>query len=122
MTTRVEEYLRADGSSPYGTWFDSLDSTAAARVAVARVRLSMGNTSSVKWFDGIGEYVINWGPGSRVYLAMDGNDLIILYGGGTKRNQQADINKAKALHEEYRSRKAALRKRNASSAVFKRKK
>jgi putative addiction module killer protein len=41
----------------------------------------------VKWFDGIGEYRIDWGPGYRIYLAQDGADLIILYGGGTKKRQ-----------------------------------
>jgi hypothetical protein len=32
-----------------------------------------------------------------------------LFGGGTKRRQQADIEKAKALHAEYKGRKAAAR-------------
>ena len=41
----------------------------------------MGNTSSVKWFGGIGEYVIDWGPGYRLYLARDGDELIILDAG-----------------------------------------
>jgi putative addiction module killer protein len=55
-------------------------------VAAAQVRLSQGNTSSVKWFSGLGEYVIDWGPGYRVYLARDGEELIVLFGGGTKRS------------------------------------
>ena len=110
MSLRVEEYIRADGSSPYRTWFESLDAQAAAKVAVATVRLGMGNTSSVKWFGGIGEYVIDWGPGYRLYLARDGNELIILYGGGTKRRQRADIARAKALHAEYKARKAATKR------------
>ena len=58
-----------------------------------------------KWFDGIGEYVLNWGPGYRIYLAKDGDTLIILFGGGTKSKQQKDINKAKNLHTEYKQRK-----------------
>jgi putative component of toxin-antitoxin plasmid stabilization module len=29
------------------------------------MRLKPGNTSSVKWLDGIGEYVVDWGPGYR---------------------------------------------------------
>jgi len=29
--------------------------------------MELGNTSNVKWFAGIGEYVINWGPGYRIY-------------------------------------------------------
>ena len=68
-------------------------------------RLELGNTSNVKWFDGIGEYVLNWGPGYRVYLAKDGETLIILLGGGTKHKQQKDIDQAKKLHAEYKYRK-----------------
>ena len=107
----VEEYVRADGAVPYQDWFDSLDATAAAKVAVAKVRLSLGNTSNVKWFSGIGEYRIDWGPGYRVYLAKDGDSLIILFGGGTKRRQDADIARAVVLHAEYKTRKAAAAKR-----------
>ena len=114
MRLRVEEYVRADGSIPYRTWFESLDPQAAAKVAVATVRLGLGNTSSVKWFEGIGEYVIDWGPGYRLYLARDGDELIILYGGGTKRRQAADIARAKTLHEEYKARKAAAKKRDGT--------
>lgn len=104
---RVEEYIRPDRSNPYGRWFDSLNAQAAAKVAVAKFRLSQGNISSVKWFDGIGEYRIDWGPGYRIYLARDGADLIILYGGGTKKSQRQDIATAKLLHEEFQARKAA---------------
>jgi len=83
----VEEYLREDGSNPYKRWFDSLDARAAAKVSTAKLRLEMGNTSSIKWFSGLGEVVIDWGPGYRVYLARDGDALIVLFGGGTKRGQ-----------------------------------
>jgi len=34
--------------------------------------------------------------------------LIILFGGGTKRGQQKDIDQAKALHAEYKERKKTL--------------
>jgi putative addiction module killer protein len=103
---RVEEYIRESGENPYREWFDRLDAQAAAKVAAATLRLSMGNTSRVKWFAGLGEYVIDWGPGYRVYLAKDGETLIVLFGGGTKRGQQADIDRAKALLAEYKVRKA----------------
>lgn len=107
MKIRVEEYISQTGASPYKTWFDGLDAQAAAKVVTAKLRLELGNTSSVKWFDGIGEYVIDWEPGYRVYLAKDGDTLIILFGGGTKRGQQKDIDRAKALHVEYKARKKA---------------
>jgi DNA-binding phage protein len=44
----VQEYLREDGSNPYQQWFDSLDAKTAAKVTVAKSRLELGNTSSVK--------------------------------------------------------------------------
>ena len=108
MAIKVEEYIREDASNPYKHWFDSLPSQAAAKVTVAKLRMALGNTSSIKWFDGMGEYVIDWGPGYRIYLAKDGDTLIVLFGGGTKRGQQRDIDKAKELLAEYKARKKAM--------------
>jgi hypothetical protein len=36
--------------------------------------------------------------------------LIVLFGGGTKRRQQADVARAKELHAEYCARKTATRR------------
>lgn len=102
---RLEEYVREDGSNPYQTWFNDLEAQAAAKITVAKARMELGNTSNIEWFRGIGEYKINWGPGYRIYLARDGDSLIILFGGGSKKGQQKDIEKAIALHEEYKARK-----------------
>jgi putative addiction module killer protein len=107
---KVVEYNRSDGSNPFKGWFEDLDAQAAAKVATATLRLEMGNTSNVKWIGTIGEYRIDWGPGYRLYLARDGEALIILLVGGTKRRQQADIEKAKMLFAEYKARKAAAAK------------
>lgn len=104
---QVQEYIREDGSNPFQEWFNSLDVQAATKVTVAKSRLELGNTSNVKWFSGIGEYKINWGPGYRIYLAQDGKELIILFGGGTKKDQQSDINRAQELYQEYKQRKKA---------------
>lgn len=107
----VEEYVREDGSSPFRLWFDGLDAQAAAKVATAVLRLELGNMSSLKWIGGgLGEYRIDWGPGYRLYLARDGDALIVLFTGGTKKRQQADIDKASALLAEYKARKAAAKK------------
>ncbi len=105
MKIEVKEYIREDGSNPYQKWFDELDAQAAAKITVAKARLELGNTSSVDWFRGIGEYKIDWGPGYRIYLAKDGEILIIFFGGSTKKGQQKAIDQAVALHEEYKSRK-----------------
>ena len=102
---KIKEYIREDGANPYQKWFNRLNAVAAAKVAVAILRLEMGNTSNIKWLGSIGEYRINWGPGYRIYLAAEGRKLIILFGGGTKRRQAADIKKAEGLYKEYLARK-----------------
>ena len=107
----VVEYIREDGSKPFGEWFARLDSQAAAKVATAMARLRAGNISGVKGIGSIGEYRIDWGPGYRIYLGRDGESLIVLLGGGTKRGQRADIDRARALWDEYEARKAAAKPR-----------
>jgi putative addiction module killer protein len=107
----VEEYVREDGSCPFRNWFDELGVQAAAKVATAIVRMELGNLSNVKWIGGgLGEYRIDWGPGYRLYLAQDGDQLIILFVGGTKKRQQSDIRQASALLDEYKGRKAKAKK------------
>ncbi len=108
MNISLEEYVREDGSNPYQAWFDGLDAQAAAKVTVAKTRLGLGNTSNIEWFRGIGEYKIDWGPGYRIYLAKNGEALIVLFGGSTKKGQQKAVDQAVALHEEYKARKKAL--------------
>ena len=76
----------------------------------------------MKWFDGLGEYVIDWGLGYRVYLAKDGETLIVLFGGGTKRGQQRDIDRAKLLLAEYKARKKEQLKNSRAGATVKRNK
>jgi len=102
---QIREYIREDGSTPFKRWFDSLDYHAAAKVSVALARLEAGHVSNIKWFSGLGEYKIDWGPGYRIYLLQDGPDLIVLLGGGIKKQQQKDIVKAKTLLKEYKSRR-----------------
>jgi len=110
MSYRVEEYLRENGTSPYEEWFMGLDTIAAAKITTVKLKMELGNLANVKWFRGIGEYRLDWGPGYRVYIGRDGERLIILLGGGTKKGQQKDIAQAEALWEEYKKRKARQNK------------
>ena len=107
----IEEYRRDNQSSPFDEWFSSLSVPAASRVSTALVRLEMGNTSNIKWFDGIGEYRIDWGPGLRIYLIREGHRLIILFGGGDKSSQKRDIKVVKSLINEYQRDKKLKQKR-----------
>ena len=117
MKRRLEEYVREDGGNPYQKWFNGLDAQAAAKVTVAKARLELGNTSNLEWFRGIGEYKIDWGPGYRIYLAKEGDALIILFGGSTKKDQQKAIDQAVALHDEYKARKKALAVNNKGKST-----
>ncbi|WP_047279974.1 type II toxin-antitoxin system RelE/ParE family toxin [Pseudomonas lundensis] len=105
MTITVQEYCTPDQTSPFERWFSSLSAQSAAKVATAIMRLEMGNTSNIKWFEGLGEYRIDWGPGYRIYLLQEGLQLIILFGGGDKSSQQQDIKHAKKLISEYKRHK-----------------
>ena len=99
-------YLAADGSSPFEKWFSGLDAAAGAKVTVAISRLEQGNLSNVKTVgEGMLEYRLDWGPGYRVYFGRDGEKLVILLTGGTKRRQQRDIATAKALWADYKRRR-----------------
>ncbi len=90
------------GTSPFRDWFDDLDARAAARVTVALTRLENGNTSNVESVgNGVSELKIDFGPGYRVYFGRDGQRLVILLAGGTKKRQQKDIDAAKARWRSY---------------------
>ena len=59
----VRELLLEDGSSPYTDWFETLPAVVAAKITTAKLRMEQGNLSNVKWYRGIGEYKLDFGPG-----------------------------------------------------------
>jgi putative addiction module killer protein len=52
------------------------------------------------------EYKIDFGPGYRIYFGKDGETIVILLGGGTKRLQNKDIEIAQYHWNDYKRRKA----------------
>ena len=108
VVLEVLEYLDASGRSSYGESFSSLNAPAAAKVITAITRLAQGNLSNVK---GVGAAVfeskINFGPGYRIYFGRDGDRLVILLGGGTKKRQQTHISDAISRWQDYKRRKAS---------------
>jgi putative addiction module killer protein len=69
--------------------------------------MQTGNLGDVKAVgEGVLERKIDWGPGYRIYFGRDGDQLIILLGGGSKKGQQDDLKRAKECWSDYRARKA----------------
>jgi putative addiction module killer protein len=99
-------YRDVEGREPFQVWFDELDRQAAAKVAVVLARMTQGNLSEIKSVGaGVLERRIDWGPGYRVYLGRDGERLVILLGGGTKKRQRRDIEDAQGRWVDYKQRK-----------------
>jgi putative addiction module killer protein len=68
--------------------------------------MGLGNFSNVKGVGaGVFECKINFGPGYRIYFGKDGEEIVILLGGGTKRRQENDIQAALGRWEDYKQRK-----------------
>src|ERR1700720_4123702 len=102
----VREYNDRSGRSPYAAWFNRLGAQAAGKGTTALTRLAQGNFSNVKGVgSGVFECRINFGPGYRIYFGKDGDRLVILLGGGTKKRQQHDIETALAHWQDYKHRR-----------------
>src|SRR6266581_1901263 len=106
LMLEVREYLDRSGRSPFAAWSDRLNREAAAKVAAALARIQQGNFSNAKGVGaGVYEYRIDFGPGYRLYFGKDGERLVILVGGGTKKRQRENINTALARWQDYKQRK-----------------
>ncbi len=101
----VREYIDANDRSPFGSWFAGLNAPAAAKVTTALTRIELGLSNIKAVGAGVFEYRIDFGPGYRIYFGKDGDRLVILLGGGTKKRQQKDIMAAYRHWQDYKRRK-----------------
>jgi putative addiction module killer protein len=93
--------LSVTQTEAFRDWFGSLkDRAAAKKIAQRIVRLQSGLMGDAKFFDGIGELRIDFGPGYRVYFVRSGAELIILLCGGDKSTQRRDVARAQAMAKE----------------------
>ena len=99
-------YIDEKGKKRFASWLEALDAVAAAKVALALTRMEQGNFSNAKGVGGgVQEYRIDFGPGYRIYFGRDGDQLVILLGGGSKKRQNKDIQEAQACWANYKRRK-----------------
>jgi putative addiction module killer protein len=99
-------YIDEKGNKRFALWLESLDAAAAAKVTIALTRMEQGNLSNAKGVGaGVYEYKIDFGPGYRIYFGRDGDRIVILIGGGTKKRQSKDIQAAQQCWADYKRRK-----------------
>lgn len=82
-------------------WIEGLrDQKAVEKIAQRITRIEYGLMGDVKFFSGVGELRIDYGPGYRVYFCRRGKVIILLLCGGTKKTQTRDIRKAIKMAKE----------------------
>ncbi len=102
----LREYMDDQDRSAFARWVDGLATRAALKVTTALARVEAGNTSPLKSVGGgVHERRIDFGPGYRVYLGLDGAEPLILLGGSAKARQSAAIADAQERRNDYRRRK-----------------
>ena len=88
-------------TAEFAEWVSALrDRRAADRITARVSRAADGNFGDVKYFEGIGEMRIHYGPGYRVYFVRRGEALVVLLCGGDKDSQARDIRRAHDLAKE----------------------
>jgi putative addiction module killer protein len=102
----IRYYVTSGDTEPFADWFAELDPIASAKVTRAIARMEQGNFSNVKSVGGgVLEYKIDFGPGYRIYFGRDGNTIVILLTGGTKKRQQRDVESAQDYWRTYKQAK-----------------
>ncbi len=106
QSNTIERYIAPEGHEPYTEWLNSIkDKMTKARIINGVTKMENGNFGvSESVGAGVLELKLDYGPGYRVYYALEGEKIILLLLGGSKKGQQADIKKAQRYLNDYRSR------------------
>ncbi len=90
------------GKVPFETWHDKLAMALQRAVDARLTRLAVGNFGDHKALGaGVYELRIMKSSGLRVYYGLEGDEIVVLIGGGDKASQKRDIEKAKELWRKY---------------------
>jgi len=103
----IAYYLTETGAKPFKEWLDSLkDITARQKVRIRLDRVRLGNLGKNRSVgEGVYELKIDYGPGYRVYYAIEKKRQILLLMGGDKSSQGKDIAMARKYWQNHKGRK-----------------
>ncbi|MBI3610620.1 MAG: type II toxin-antitoxin system RelE/ParE family toxin [Nitrospirae bacterium] len=103
----IAYYLTETGGKPFKEWLDGLKDIMArqkVRIRLDRARLgNLGRNRSVG--EGVYELKIDYGPGYRVYYAIEKKTFVLLLMGGDKSSQGKDIALARKYWEDHKRRR-----------------
>lgn len=94
----IEYFTNPSGKQPVRDWLNGIKDKLTQAIIYKRIRQAgLGNFGKSKSVGGgVHELKIDHGPGYRVYFGIHQDEMILLLMGGSKRTQQADIEKAQA--------------------------
>jgi len=104
----IESYVTEKGETPFLKWLERLkDNTAKIRLYARLDRAAHGNFGdwkTLKNAKGIYEMRDHYGQGYRIYYSIEGQKIILLLAGSTKKEQTKTIAKAKEYLADYTRR------------------
>ncbi len=101
----VRPYIDSAGRNSFGRWYDAQEDEVKTRITFYLDRLERGSSAAKGVGAGVMELRLNFASGYRIYFGREGETLVILPAGGTKKRQQLDVADAQQLWREYKQRK-----------------
>jgi putative addiction module killer protein len=100
---KVEIYRLPNGKIPFVEWVETLKDRKCINIIQKRLALlRLGTMGDFKFFDGIYELRLDYGPGYRIYCGKKEKTFCILLIGGSKATQRKDIEKAIGYWSRYK--------------------
>ena len=105
MQYKVVHYIE-NGHDRFQEWLDDLRDFQAKTTIERKIKqVKLGNFGEHRFCrQGVWEFVIDTGPGYRIYYSMIENVVILLLCAGSKRTQQKDIDKAVDYLQDFKGR------------------
>lgn len=102
----IRHYLTADSKDVFLDWLRRVRDPIAKVQIVKRVnQVEQDNFGDHKFCrDGVWKLRVDVGAGYRVYYAQAGSQVVLLLGGGEKRTQDADIERAVRYWQDWQRR------------------
>jgi putative addiction module killer protein len=108
MAYKIHLFQTRAGRKPYQDWLESIkDGQTRTRISGRMFKVQRGLLGDYKGLtdqDGLCEFRLDFGSGYRIYFTFEGEDVILLFAGSDKDDQQRAIAQAAFYMAEYRKR------------------